>query len=174
MRTGRNLRHLALTALRYMSRVILQRSGGEEKSPYAYVRVREFDEKLPEDIEDVLELSAILEVREYDIFELAYRWWHEASPRHELIEPHFAKYMFNQVVPPWVRQYSRMVLTLRDDGKLDKEALGIALLPNATPRQIRAGVRYSVMLACILSMLVVIANLAYTFMDLPCMFPPCY
>ena len=167
------MRNLAEFVLRRIHGMLYRKHDGIA-SPYAYRRIPHFDESLPGDIEDVLEISAILEIREYDIFELAYRWWFNAPPKSEILESHFARYMFNKVVPPWVRQYNRMIFTLRDRGELNKEALGIALLPDATPRQIRAGVRYSVMLACVLSVLIVLANLAYTFLDLPCMFPPCY
>ena len=84
------------------------------------------DEELPEDIGDVLEISAFLEIREYDYFSLAYRWWFGRVPDSAVLESHFARYMFNRIVPHWVRQYSRMILNLQNEGRLDREDLGIS------------------------------------------------
>ena len=139
-----------------------------------YERVHYMDESLPEDIEDILEISAILEIREYDIFNLAYHWWFGkvASPR--VLENHFSRYMFNKIVPHWVRQYNRMVLDLRDSGTLDREELGISRLPSATPESVRTGLRYTVMLFSALALIILFAELTLRFSTLPCMFPPCY
>ncbi len=132
------------------------------------------DENLPEDIEDVLELSALLEIREYDLFGLAYHWWFGRLPNKRVLETHFVRYMFNKIVPHWMRHYSRMLLDLREQGILDREKLGISRLPNATPQSVRAGLRYTVILFSILGLLILIAELAVQFSVLPCMFPPCY
>ncbi len=169
--------------LQYIARIILHRVNqfnfGSNLTFWRqrknlYKRIHEFDENLPDDIEDVLEVSATLEIREYDVFGLAYSWWYGRNAQFDILEAHFARYMFNKIVPPWVRQYSRMIIELRNSGELDREVLGVALLPNATARSVRAGVRYTVLIALIMSALIVMANLAYNYMDLPCMFPPCY
>lgn len=137
-------------------------------------KISSMDEPLPEDIADVLEISAILEIREYDLFGLAYYWWFGRPSPEPVLESHFAKYMFNQVVPLWVRQYSRMVLELQEKGSLDREALGVDRLPDATPESVRAGVRYAVILVTTLCLLVLIAEFAFKYLKLPCFFPPCY
>ncbi len=137
-------------------------------------RYHHMDERLPEDVEDVLELSAVLEVREYDFFDLAYRWWFGRRPNSQVLESHFARYMFNKIVPHWVRNYCRMILDLQKQGKLDKEELGISRLPEATPQSVRAGLRYLVMILMTMGLLILIAELAIQFNALPCMFPPCY
>ena len=132
------------------------------------------DENLPDDIEDVLEIAAILEVREYDLFALGYRWWFGRPPSNQVLESYFARYMFNKVVPHWMRHYSRMLLDLRGQGKLDREELGIDRLPDATPRSVRAGLRYTVIIFMVLALLVLIAELAAKYSIFSCMFPPCY
>ena len=137
-------------------------------------KLSSMDEPLPEDIADVLEISAILEIREYDLFGLAYYWWFGRPSPEKVLESHFARYMFNQIVPLWVRQYSRMVLELREKGSLDREALGVDRLPDATPESVRAGVRYAVILVTTLCILVLIAEFAFKYLKLPCFFPPCY
>lgn len=137
-------------------------------------KISSMDEPLPEDIADVLEISAILEIREYDLFGLAYYWWFGRPSPEKVLESHFARYMFNRIVPLWVRQYSRMVLELQEKGNLDREALGVDRLPDATPESVRAGVRYAVILVSTLCLLVLIAEFAFKYLKLPCFFPPCY
>ncbi len=132
------------------------------------------DENLPEDIEDVLELSAILEIREYDLFGLAYHWWFGHPANKRVLESHFVRYMFNKIVPHWMRHYSRMLLSLREQGILNREELGINNLPNATPQSVRAGLRYTVIIFSLLGLLLLIAEMAVQFNVFTCMFPPCY
>ncbi len=137
-------------------------------------RIRYMDESLPEDVEDVLQLSAMLEVREYDFFDLAYRWWFGRAPNNRILERHFIRYMFNKIVPYWVRDYCRMIAVLQSQGMLTKEKIGISRLPDATPQSVRAGLRYFVMLLIAMGLLVLIAELTVQFRVMPCMFPPCY
>ena len=151
-----------------------RRKGSDNSANQSVKRIHHMDENLPEDIEDVLELSAILEIREFDLFGLAYHWWFGRVPSHEVLESHFCRYMFNKIVPHWVRHYSRMVFDLKLQGKLDREALGISRLPDATPQSIRAGLRYAVIVFSSLAILILIAELAVQYSVLPCMFPPCY
>ena len=136
--------------------------------------IHHMDEALPEDIEDVLELSAILEIREYDFFFMAYRWWFGCLPDDRVLERHFIRYMFNKIVPHWIRNYCRMLYEMETKGVLDREKLGVSRLPDATPQSVRAGLRYFVMLFCAVGLLVLIAEYAMQFSALPCMFPPCY
>ncbi len=135
--------------------------------------VQYMDEKLPEDIVDILEISAMLEIREFDIFSLAYCWWFGREPTKRVLENHFAKYMFNKIVPPWVRQYSRLILDLRANGKLNREELGITSLPSAT-KSVRTDLRYAVILFLALALLILMATVIDNFVLTPCYFLPCY
>ena len=123
-------------------------------------RIHHMDEALPEDIEDVLEISAIFKIREFDVFSLGYVWWFGRNSSSEVLESHFVRYMFNKIVPHWVRHYSRMVIALRLKGELDRETLGIDKLPDATPKSIRKGLRYTVIVFSILALLILLAELA--------------
>ncbi len=136
--------------------------------------VHHMDENLPEDIENVLQISALLEIREFDFFHLAYQWWFDQSPNDRILERYFVRYMFNQIVPYWVRNYCRMLLELHSQGKLNRDQLGIAKLPDATTQSVRTGLRYFVALLITMGMLLLTAELAVQFRVLPCMFPPCY
>ena len=151
-----------------------RRNKNIEQEYTRFKKISSMDEPLPEDIADVLEISAILEIREYDLFGLAYYWWFGKPSPEKVLESHFARYMFKKIVPLWVRQYSRMVLELQEKGSLDREALGVDRLPDATPESVRAGVRYAVILVTTLCLLVLIAEFAFKYLKLPCFFPPCY
>lgn len=137
-------------------------------------RYHHMDEDLPDDVEDILELSALLEIREYDYFGLAYLWWFGQLPNSRVLESHFVRYMFNKIVPHWVRGYSRMILDLQSQGVLNKEELGISRLPDATPQSVRAGLRYFVMILITMGLLVLIAEVAVQFRVVKCLLPPCY
>ena len=85
------------------------------------------------------EAAAALEVKEFDLFELAHRWWfgRRADPR--VLERVFAAYMFAGAVPPWARHYAREILRELRSGAPDLMRLGLER-PRASarpPRQVR-------------------------------------
>ena len=84
-----------------------------------------FDEDLQQDSLDLLEASAVLEVKEFKLFELAYRQWYGKKPLSHVIEAHFSNYMFHNIIPAWVRSYSRHVVDLHRSGNLNPKELGI-------------------------------------------------
>lgn len=72
----------------------------------------------------VVVAAAVLGLREYDFFRLAYRRWFGRLPDEAALEAAFSRYMFAQSVPPWARHLSREVLDRRRQGTLDADALG--------------------------------------------------
>lgn len=150
------------------------RSQSNTSANRKFTRIHQFDESFPEDIEDILEISAYLEIREFDIFQLAYRWWFGRQPPLKVIESHFVKYMFHKTVPHYVRQYSRMCLELLAEDKLTRESIGVENLPDATPESVSAGIRYTVVVFSALALLILLAEIAYKLSFMTCMFPPCY
>jgi hypothetical protein len=135
-----------------------------------------FDAKhIRPDIRSVLEAAALLDVTEYDLFHLAYSRWHGEQADDDLIEPFFIAYMFNKVVPLWVRHFSRLVERLYDRGELDAADLGVKYLPRSR-YMVTRGVRYSITICLVMVALIVIAEFAAQFLRLSerCMFPPCY
>ena len=142
------------------------------KGPRTHIRYLE--EELPEDMLNVLEISAQLEIKEFHLFHLAYRWWFGRVASEQVLENHFARYMINKIVPDWVRQYCRMVLELQAQNQLDRATLGIENLPDSTPQSVRAGLRYTVMLIFAMGLLLLFAELAVQIRRFGCMFPPCY
>ena len=72
-----------------------------------------FDEDLEQELLDLLEVSALLEIKEFALFELAYKEWYGRAPLSRVIEAHFSNYMFHGIIPAWVTSYTRQVLELQ-------------------------------------------------------------
>jgi len=138
----------------------------------AFKNKKHFDEDIAEDVEEVLDVAAHLEIREFDVFLLAYSWWHGEDSTDAEIEPFFVKYMFSSVVPPWVRQFTRMALRLKDEDRLHPADFGMER-PPATMAMVSKGIRYAFILVTILVVLVVLAQMSVGLYS-RCMFPPCY
>jgi hypothetical protein len=137
-----------------------------------YERKKYFDEDIPADIEEVLDVAAELDIHEFDVFRLAYAWWHGKRGTDAKIEPFFVKYMFHDVVPHWVRQFTRMALQLKHEGRLQPETFGIHTLPADTTSIVK-GIRFGIILVAILTTLIIAAQLTQNALG-HCMFPPCY
>lgn len=137
-----------------------------------FARRKHFDEDIPVDIEEVLDVAAHLDIREFDVFHLAYRWWHGEESTDAKIEPFFVRYMFDEDVPHWVRQFTRMALRLKEEGRLHARDFGVEPEP-ADGRSIAKGIRYGIYLVAAMTTLFVLAHFAAEFAR-RCMFPPCY
>ena len=60
-----------------------------------------------DDAQAVLWTADILEKSEFDVFEEAYRAWYREAADTNRMERIFADYMFEEIVPFWVRQFSQ-------------------------------------------------------------------
>lgn len=135
---------------------------------------RFFDEKkIPVDVWSVLRASSVLNVGEFRVFEIAYEEWYGESGEEKMIEKHFTGYMFEDIVPPWVRHFSKKVLKLDDEGTLDPEEYGIIRNP-ATTYQINKGLEAIMYIVGALIILFLLGESAGRVLQLQCMFPPCY
>lgn len=79
------------------------------------------------------------EVREFDLFALAHRWWFGRRLDRQALERVFAAYMFAGAVPPWARHYAREILRELRSAAPDLTRFGLKR-PRATahpPRQAR-------------------------------------
>jgi hypothetical protein len=66
--------------------------------------------QLPLDTRLVIDAATILDVTEFQLFELAYVDWYGNDPITSQVEPSFANYMFKGEIPTWVRQFARKIL----------------------------------------------------------------
>ncbi len=73
-----------------------------------------------DDSQAVLWSAEILEKSEFEVFETAYQAWYRETADVKRLERIFADYMFDEVVPFWVRQFTRTTLEAHDDWRRDE------------------------------------------------------
>ncbi len=116
------------------------------------------DDDLAPDARDILSASAILEITEFRLFELAYeRWFGEPAAERD-IERFFVGYMFRSIVPHWVRQFCREVLTLDAAGKLVPRDFGVLPRPESQT-MVQRGIRYFATVIFVVATLHIVAIL---------------
>lgn len=86
-----------------------------------------------QDVRQVLDVAALLHLREYDLFRLAWRRWFGRDADDKTLEPRFVAYMFHQIVPLWVRQFCRDVLAQEREHRLDPRAFGVDRVTRRDP-----------------------------------------
>jgi len=147
---------------------------GKPMSSPKYQDRRFFDEdKIPNDVWSVLRASSLLSVGEFRVFEIAYEAWFGEAGEEEMIEKYFAGYMFNDIVPPWVRHFCKKVLKRDSEGTLEPEDYGI-VFKAASKAQINKGLEAIMWIVCSMIALFLIGESASQVLWLQCMFPPCY
>ena len=131
------------------------------------------EEDIPDDVWGVLRASALLEVGEFRVFEIAYQEGHGEAGEEKMIEQHFTGYMFNDIVPPWVRHFCKKVLKRDSEGTLDPADFGIEY-KIASRQQINKGLEAIMYIVGALIILFLLGESAGRVLQLQCMFPPCY
>lgn len=116
------------------------------------------DDSIEQDTLDVLSASAILEITEYRLFELAYERWFGEPPKEDKVESVYARYMFRENAPFWVRQYCREVMARDRKGILDPTEFGVFPAPE-TETLFQRGLRYGMVVAFVMITLHLIAIL---------------
>lgn len=135
---------------------------------------RYFDEKdIPDDVWSVLRTASVLNVGEFRVFQLAHKEWYAEEVDEKTIEGFFTQYMFNEIVPLWVRHFCQKVLRLEDEGALDPVALGVISPREASREQKWRGIEATFWIFGSLLILILIAEIASRISELKCGFPPC-
>lgn len=86
-----------------------------------------------EDLSGVVDAAYILRISEFDLFRLAHRRWYGSDAETKWLERVFARYMFQQEVPVWVRQFCREVLARKAAGTFDRRDFGAETVPRREP-----------------------------------------
>jgi len=134
------------------------------------------DEPLPADTLLVLKAAAKLDTTEFRLFEMAYEDWYGRECNHKNMEHYFSPYMFESVVPFWVRAFCRKVLAFKGESASVQSAFGLRVF-KATRTMKLFGFFYLIALVVCLLFLVFIFSVPVE--KLPeflkeCYFPPCY
>jgi hypothetical protein len=81
------------------------------------------------DVKTVVAASEALNVREYNLFNVAYAWWFGRYAGEKEVERPFMRYLMTEQAPVWVRQFAREVLTRKREGRLDPRLYGLPPVP---------------------------------------------
>ncbi len=101
------------------------------------------------DSDSVGRAAGMLQVSEFEIFELAYGLWFGKSASSEQTEYLFSGYMHRGLVPYWERDMARKVIERCGGDKCDPEEFGVHM-PEADPETKTIGTLYIVMVAVIM------------------------
>ena len=126
-------------------------------------------------VREVLDVAALLDTTEFNIFCLAYvRWFGRDAPT-SIIEPYFNDYMFQDIVPYWVHHFTRQIIYLYYKNQLNVADYGLTK-PPLSRRMAFIGRVYAVVLVLILVALFILAmGSDHLFLGAKnCFFPPCY
>ena len=130
------------------------------------------DPDLPEDVSDVLQSAALLEVSEFRVFELAHAAWFGVKKADATaLDRCFFDYLYRDRVPTWVRSFAREVVRRAQAGSFDPADYGIRHDP-PTPTMIYLGIRYAVWAALTIAFIIASAHMVTG--PTGCYFPPCY
>ena len=115
----------------------------------------------PPDCGAVVKAAEALGIREYDFFRLAFRRWNGREAEEKEFERTFVAYMFHQIVPAWVRHFSREVLQLQETGTLDPRAFGIDGFQRRQPLPRLGGFSWRLVAVAILLVLLMSLDTTY-------------
>jgi len=90
---------------------------GSSRSPSARIEGSALSDQRSVSVDDaqmVLWSADLLEKSEFEVFEMAYQAWYRETPDTTRLENIFAEYMFDEVIPFWVRQFTRTTLEARE------------------------------------------------------------
>ena len=73
----------------------------------------------------VIRAANLLSVDEFEVFQLAHRFWHHSAGELKTIKSAFNKYLDKKIVPPWVMHFARTVVRAYDCGDLEPAVFGI-------------------------------------------------
>lgn len=133
------------------------------------------DRPLSPDLQTLLDAVSLLDISEFRLFELAYQAWYGRPARTEKLEKDFSRYMYQDEIPFWVRQYARDVVQRRhrtDDERFPSEPWQTT----ASSARIRRGLRIVLGLVFIMVFLIIVTSHSpeWLLFGEECYFPPCY
>ena len=95
------------------------------------------------DVSHVVAASQALDIKEFRLFRVAFAWWFGRNAADSDIERPFMRYLATEQAPPWVRHFTREVMTRVDEGRLDPQDFGLPPLPppDRLEPQVQLGLR---------------------------------
>ncbi len=116
-------------------------------------------EHLLDDGDAISVAAALLQVSEFQLFHIAYFLWFGTRIPDSKMEKFFCGYMFQNIVPFWVRNTARKVMGRASEGALDPREFNVEP-PRKDPELKRQGMLYS---ALFVAIFLLILHLTLTF-----------
>ena len=126
------------------------------------------------DVREVVHTAALLRISEFEVFRLAFREWFGCLATEVEINVAFSHYLSRSVVPVWVRNFTRKIDRLEQEGRLDRREFGIQPQPPSSPQMVAVGSIALVVIVMIVTLLIYLAIQLEERLALKCQFPPCY
>ncbi len=108
----------------------------------------EREKLLQEDLEKVASASKLLQIPEFRFFQISYFQWYGREISENHFEVIFSEYMFQDIVPHWVRHFARIVMSRNEDGGIDPGEYNIER-PKTTHELKSAGFGYIAILSIV-------------------------
>lgn len=110
-----------------------------------------------EDIDHVIISAGLLQVSEFKFFKVAYADWYGDDISDSSLEPIFTRYVYQDVVPPWVRHLARIVMARSEAGSLNPQDFNIQH-PRANEERQTRGWGYLITLGFVLVLFLVLIS----------------
>jgi hypothetical protein len=136
--------------------------------------VKSFNPSVVSDVQTVVDTASVLHVSEFDVFRLAYENWFGHPAANTEIDKEFTQYMNREIVPMWVRSFTRQVRKLSGEGSLNLRDFGIEPAPSATYWTAFLGGMAFAFIVMIVVLLVYFAAQGTEVITAGCRLPPCY
>jgi hypothetical protein len=134
-----------------------------------------FNPPVTSDVQTVVDTASVLHVSEFDVFRLAYEKWFGHPAANAEIDKDFTQYMNREIVPMWVRAFTRQVRKLSGEGPLNMRDFGIEPAPSATYWTAFLGGMAFALIVMVVVLLVYFAAQGTEFVAATgCRLPPCY
>lgn len=122
----------------------------------------------------VAHTASLLQISEFEVFQLAYQRWFGRLADHREIDTSFSRYLIKAHVPLWVRAFTRQISQLQSENCLDGRAFGLQLAPPSSQRTALGGVMALLIMLIFVALLVYLADKTDPSLTAACRLPPCY
>lgn len=126
------------------------------------------------DAQAVINTASLLQISEFEVFQLAYQRWFGHLAQHREMDVLFSRYLIKANVPLWVRAFTRQISQLHAENRLDSRAFGLQPAPLPSQRSMLVGVMAFLLMLLFVALLVYLADKTDPSLAAACRLPPCY
>jgi hypothetical protein len=132
------------------------------------------NKQLNSDAQAVIKTASLLQISEFEVFQLAHKRWFGYLAENREIDRLFSRYLINASVPLWVRAFTRLINQLQDENRLDGRTFGLQPAPPPSQRTALVGVLALLLMLIFVALLIYLADKTDPSLAATCRLPPCY